>query len=179
MRSSLLALHMAYGRVVGWFATIAGVILFLLMWLVCINALSRWALNVPVPGSLEITEALMPMVILLPMAFTQFRGGHIRVELLTNRLSLANRRLLRIVILFLTAGLLVWIAVATYEFAFRSYRIGETTWGAVRIPLWITKASISVGSGLLAFQYLLDALRMIIAPDLDVEEADDAQGGEF
>jgi TRAP-type C4-dicarboxylate transport system permease small subunit len=169
MRSSFLALYAAYGRLMSWFAVIAGAILFALMWLICANSISRKLLNAPIVGTLEITEALMPFVILLPMAFTQFRDGHIRVTLITDRLPRKLQTWLHVATLIIAAVFFAWVAYATLGFALRAFRISETAWGVIRIPLWPSKGVITAGAVLLAIQYLLDAVRILLLGAIDRE----------
>lgn len=160
MRSSFLAFYTVYGRVMTWFAVVAGVALFGLMWLICANSITRKLFNVPIVGTLEITEALMPFVILLPMAFTQLRDGHIRVTLLTSHLPAPVRRYLHALTLLVGALFFAWVTFATVGFAYRAFAIGETAWGVIRIPLWPVKSIIVLGAALLSIQYLLDTIRI-------------------
>jgi TRAP-type C4-dicarboxylate transport system permease small subunit len=141
-------------------AVVAGFLLFALMWLICVNAFSRKLLNAPVVGTLELTEAIMPFVILLPMAFTQFRRGHIRVTLLTRHIPFNTRHILHIAAFVIGGIFFCWVAWATAGFAMRAWNVGETAWGLIRIPLWPTKWVISIGAMLLAGQFFLDALKL-------------------
>lgn len=182
MRSRFLAFYSLYARVVTWFSVLAGAMLFGLMFLICANSLSRKLFNFPIVGTLEITEALMPFVILLPMAFTQMRDGHIRVTLVTDRLPRPVRRILRTVMLLIGALFFAWVAVATVGFAWKAFTIGETAWGVIRIPLWPSKSVISLGAALLSIQYVLDTVRIgFLDPSADrdglAHVAAEAEGG--
>lgn len=152
-------------------AVVAGALLFALMWLICVNAFSRKLFNAPVVGTLEITEAVLPFVILLPMAFTQFRRGHIRVTLLTRHFPSGMRRILHVAAVVIGGLFFFWVAWATGGFALRAWNVGETAWGLIRIPLWPTKGVISLGALLLSGQFFLDALK------LGFYGADDEEGG--
>lgn len=160
MRSNFLAFYSGYSRVITWFSVLAGAMLFGLMFLICANSFSRKLFNVPITGTLEITEALMPFVILLPMAFTQMRDGHIRVTLLTDRLPASVERYLHALMLFVGALFFAWVCVATVGYAYDAFTIGETAWGVIRIPLWPSKSVITLGAALLSIQFLLDTIRV-------------------
>jgi TRAP-type C4-dicarboxylate transport system permease small subunit len=157
MLSAVLSLRRAYGRFLTWIGLLSGLVLFLLMFLVCANSFLRKLANMPVPGTLEITEAVMPIVILLPLAFTQARDGHIRVELLTNRLSPDAVRVLSVLTLLIAAVLFAIFAHATYKFGLRAWSVSEVSWGAVQIPLWPPKFAVALGAGLLSLHFLIDA----------------------
>lgn len=160
MRSSFLAFHALYGRMMGYVALLAGAILFALMFLVCANAFTRKLFNAPITGAMELTEALMPVVILLPMAFTQYRDGHIRATLLVDRVPPVPRRWMRTLMLVVAAAFFYWVTYATWGYALRSWNVGETAWGSIRFPIWPSKFMVTFGAALLAVQFTLDAARL-------------------
>jgi len=162
MRSSFFAFHAFYGRIMSHVALAAGIVLFLLMFLVCANAFSRKLFNSPITGAMELTEALMPLVILLPMAFTQYRDGHVRATLLVDRLPVGPRRWLRTPMLFIAAAFFYWVTYATWGYALSAWHVGETAWGSIRFPIWPSKFVVAFGAGLLAVQFTLDAARLAI-----------------
>ncbi|MCP8938758.1 TRAP transporter small permease [Alsobacter sp. SYSU M60028] len=170
MRTGFVALYTWYGRLMTAVAAAAGVALFLLMWLVNTNALSRKLFNLPITGTLEITEAAMPIIILLPMAYTQLRKGHIRVTMLTDNLPKALRTGLLLVTLALGCLFMAWVAWATFGYAARAYRMGESAWGVVRFPIWPSKFAVSLGAGLLCVQFLLDFVRVCLFGAHDDED---------
>lgn len=165
MQSRFLLLYDAYGKVLKAIAIVAGAALFVVMWLVIANAVSRKFLNAPITGTSEIVEAAMPVVILLPMAFTQMRRGHVRVMLLMDRISPGVRRAVHVGALVIGCLLFAWIAWATWGYAARSLRIGENAPGILRFPLWPSKFSVSLGAELLALQFLLDATKVALIAD--------------
>lgn len=160
MQSRFFAFHAFYGRMMSHVALFAGFILFGLMFLVCANSFMRKLFNAPIAGSMELTEALMPIVILLPMAFTQYRDGHIRVSMVLDRLPAGMRRALRTAMLFGAAAFFYWVTYATFAFALSAWHVGETAWGSIRFPIWPSKFMVALGAGLLAVQFTLDALRL-------------------
>ena len=152
-------LYYLYGRCLIALGAISGAIVFCIMWLIDANALMRKFFNAPVPGTLEITEAALVLIIFLGLAVTQHRRGHIRVTLLTRRMSLGARNALFILAMLIGAGLTAWFAYAAYTYALRAYKIDEMEWGVITFVVWPIKAAISIGWGLLSFQFFLDAIR--------------------
>jgi TRAP-type C4-dicarboxylate transport system permease small subunit len=175
MRGAFETIYRLYGKLLTLFAIAAGAIFFAMMLLIDANAFMRKLFNQPVTGTLEITEALMPIAILLPMAYTQLVGGHIRVTLLTKSLSPQVQRALLTAALLLGVGFAVWATWAAYGFALRSWQVDEHAWGTVRFPLYPSKAAIAVGTALLGIQFLLDAIRIGVfnmsGPHQDMPEA--------
>jgi TRAP-type mannitol/chloroaromatic compound transport system permease small subunit len=162
MLTAVLSIRDLYGRVLTWISLLAGTALFLLMFLVCANSLSRKLLNMPIHGTLEITEVVMPVIILLPLAYTQHRDGHIRVELLTNRLHPRAVQMLGVVTLLIAAVLFAIFAYASFNFAMRAWSVGETSWGALPLPIWPSKFVVSLGAGLLSLHFLLDGIAVAL-----------------
>jgi TRAP-type C4-dicarboxylate transport system permease small subunit len=148
---------------------------FAMMWLIDVNALSRKLLNAPVTGTLEITEALMVVAILLPMAYAQMTRSHIRVTLLTKHLSVGAQRALYTVALFLGFVFAVWAAWAAFGFFLRSYSVDEHAWGTVRFPIYPSKGAVALGMALLAIQFLLDTIRVGVFGIGVVEEWDEGE----
>jgi TRAP-type C4-dicarboxylate transport system permease small subunit len=165
MRSGFMTFYRAYGRLLTGIAMLAGVALFALMWLVNTNALTRKLFNFPITGTLEITEAAMPIIIMLPMAYTQMQRGHIRVTMISDLMGPQVRRVLLLAALAIGCAFTAWVAWATFGYASRSLRIGESAWGVIRFPIWPSKMSIALGAGLLSFQFLLDLIKVGFVED--------------
>lgn len=156
-----LRIYRIYGRLVSMMAVIAGTATFAMMWLVDANVLSRKFFNMPVMGSVEISQALLVFCIMLGLAYAQATGAHLRVTVLTERFSYGMNTALFTIAMICGFVLFATLARSSFGFAVRSYNIGEQVWGAsVRFPLWPVKAAIPFGAALLSIQFLLDAIRV-------------------
>jgi TRAP-type C4-dicarboxylate transport system permease small subunit len=81
------------------------------MLLTAADVLGRDLLGRPVPGAVELSQYLLAVFILLGLAYTQQVKGHVNVSLLTSRLSVSGRLLLKLIssVLGLALfGLLTW-----------------------------------------------------------------------
>lgn len=154
----------AYGRLLFALGLLAGLTTFAMMLLVVANAVSRFLFNAPVTGAFEITQSMLPVLILLSLALTQFRDGHIRVVLVTRHFAPAWRRLVLCLAGLLGAGFFAWCAYGAWAFAMQSYAMNEQEWGAVRFPIYPVKFVVFLGLALLALQFLLSALRVWCRP---------------
>ncbi len=151
--------YRAYGRFVICLGLLAGAVTFCMMWLIDANAVTRKFFNTPVPGSFEITEAALVVIISFALAYTQRQRGHIRVTLLTRHMPLQVRHCLFILAMLVGAALMAWYAYAAYTYALRSWRINEQEWGVITFVVWPIKSAIVLGWALLSLQFLLDAIR--------------------
>jgi TRAP-type C4-dicarboxylate transport system permease small subunit len=161
MKESFLVFYDRYTRFLYFLALLAGGATFVIMCLIDSSALTRKLLNWPVPGSVEITEALMVAGIVLPMAYAQVTGSHLRVPLLTNHLPLFVQKILHV--LAMLVGFLFFSAMAwsAFNFVIESFRVDEYVWGAnVRFPLYPIKGVMFLGFLMLAVQFLLDMVKV-------------------
>lgn len=162
MKEAFETIYRFYAKFLTGIAVLAAFAFFAMMWLIDANALSRKLFNFPVVGTLEGTEALMVIAILMPMAYTQMRRGHIRVTLLTKRLPQGTQRLLYALTLLIGMLFAAWATYASFEFFMRSYSINEQAWGSVRFPIYPSKGAVALGMGLLSVQFLLDFIRVAV-----------------
>ena len=115
-------------------------------------------LDWPVPGTLEITESTMVLIVFGALAFTQEKRGHIRVEILHNYMSARWKSLADLVTHFL--ALVFFVLLAWYSLGELSYswEIQEATMGTVRFPLYPARTLLTAGAVLLVLQLALDVI---------------------
>ncbi len=145
----------AFQVVEKWITYIAWFVLLAVMLMIVVDVTLRSGFKHPLPASWEISEVLMPFVIFLPFAYTLRLGAHVRVTLLTSRLSRNGQLACAI---FSYAVSFVIAAMLTYWSFLRfmdSYAINERILAAIDIPWWPGKAMMPVGIGALAIRYLL------------------------
>ncbi len=112
----------------------------------------------PVPGTLEITESTMVLIVFGALAYTQRKRGHIRVEIFYTDRGPRIRALMDIVthvVAFAYFGLMTWQGV---QEAIYSLQINEATMGTIRLPLFPARALLVAGTGLLLLQLVTDVL---------------------
>lgn len=159
MRSAFLTIYRGYGRTLWAFAMLAGALTFAIMCVIDLNAILRKLINWPLPAALEITQSLLVGAIMLPFAYTLRKRDHVNTTFFTSRLSAAARR--RLHLFWSIVGFLLFAAVTygTFQYALRSYNMNEKIWGAtIQFAVWPSKMAVSLGTALLAVQFLLDAI---------------------
>ncbi len=112
----------------------------------------------PVPGTLEITESTMVLIVFGALAFTQEKRGHIRVEILHGFMSARMKSLADLFTHFL--ALVFFVLLAWYSFGELSYswEIREATMGTIRFPLYPARTLLTAGAVLLVLQLVLDVI---------------------
>lgn len=102
-------------KVMSW---ISASVLIIAVLMIVANILGRSVFKKPVPGTIELVEMLSVVVVFFGMAYTEFRRGHVHVELLT---SLLSRRVQGVL-----AGIMSLLA-AVY-FAIMAWRCAVLAW---------------------------------------------------
>ena len=113
----------------------------------------------PVPGTLEITESTMVLIVFGALAYTQSRRGHIRVELLYNHVGPRGKSFMETVthlIAFVYFTLLAWQG---YQELLYSWELKEATMGTIRLPLYPARFLLVAGTVLLLCQLALDLIQ--------------------
>lgn len=152
-------IYNGYGRILVWFGLAAGACTFFMMWLVVANSLMRKVFNYPLEGTLEVTEALLPTLVFLSLALTQFKKGHIRVTLMIRSLPFRLQHGLGVAAMVIGFCFFLWVAAASWGFAMESFSIRENEAGVISFPVYPIKFIVFIGVSMLSLQFLLDAVR--------------------
>lgn len=113
-------------------------------------------LDFPVPGTLEITESTMVLIVFGALAYTQSKRGHIRVEIVYNYFSPRGKAMADFfthLIAFLYFALMAWEGINEAQY---SWQIGEATMGTIRFPLFPARCLLVAGTVLLLLQLVVD-----------------------
>lgn len=115
-------------------------------------------LGVPVPGTLEITESTMVLIVFGALAYAQGGRAHIRVELLYGFVGPRAKSFMDAathVIALVFFALLGWQGI---DQAIYSWEINEATFGTIRLPLYPARFLLVCGTVLLLLQLTLDVI---------------------
>ncbi len=115
----------------------------------------------PIPGTLEVTESTMVLIVFGALAYTQTRRAHIRVEILYGQTGPRAQSFMDAfthLVALIYFGLLGWQGISELLY---SWEIREATMGTIRFPLYPARFLLVVGTLLLLVQLAMD-----IAADL-------------
>jgi TRAP-type mannitol/chloroaromatic compound transport system permease small subunit len=141
----------------------------LVIWLVLVatlisagNALARYALGESSNAWLEIQWYLFGAMFLLAAGYTLKHNGHVRIDILYNRLSARGQAWIDLVggLLFLMpmAGLLAWLAWPMFMDAWTTHEMSPDAGGLLR---WPVKLLLPVGFGLLSLQGVAEVIKRL------------------
>lgn len=143
------------GKIAAW-AIVAAVLVS------AINAIIRKVFEVSSNAWLELQWYLFGAVFMLCAAWTLKANEHIRIDIVSARLSKRARDVIDIIghLLFL----LPFVAVMIYlsgPFFWRSYQSGEVSTNVGGLLIWPAKGLILLGFALLAFQWASELIKRI------------------
>ena len=123
-----------------------------LMLLTAADVLSRDAFNHPIPGTVELSQYILAVFILLGLAYTQQVKAHVGVSILTSRLPYPAQFILKIAATLLSLflfGILAWQGwVAGME--------ERTVSDMLRIPQYPFRLLVGITAFLVCLQLLVD-----------------------
>ena len=143
----------------------SGSVIVILMVIIVVGVLCRYVLRQPLSFVLPLSQLFLVCVVSLGVAYTQLVGGHVRVDVIIERLPLIPRSVLEV--LFSIIGVcfsfvLAWQTVILFGPAFQ-WDWRETS--IVRIPIWPFYGILAFGIAILTLQYLVkmyDATRELV-----------------
>lgn len=150
-RLSAISAHLALGLLL-----LGAVGMIVSMFLGVADVVGTKFLDRPVPGTLEVTESTMVLIVFGALAYTQERRAHIRVEILYGFVGARAKSFMDAIthlVAFVFFALLAWQAMGELSY---SWQIREATMGTVRFPLYPARFLLLVGTLLLLLQLALD-----------------------
>lgn len=122
---------------------------------------STRVLSLPLPSTIpsygDFSGYMLAAATFLAMPYTFRSGGHIRVSLVTARLSSRAQHISEIIVLILAAALTGYACVYIFYLCYESFHFGDVSTGSVAIPIGIPQSFMAGGMALL-FIAILDSL---------------------
>jgi TRAP-type C4-dicarboxylate transport system permease small subunit len=123
-----------------------------LMLLTVADVVGRSFFNKPIPGTFELSEYMLAVIVLLGAAYTQQVKGHVGVDFLTRRLPATAQAALQALT---TAAGMVIIAVLVWQ-GFLEGVHERAVSDQLRVPQWPFKLLVAVGGLVLWLELLVD-----------------------
>ena len=149
-------LNEAVGRVVSWVAVLfAGLIIY--------DVVLRYAFNAPTLWAFDLTKGLFGFYFILLGGYALRHQAHVRVDLVTGALKPLPRRIVEILGYPIFFFPFAWVFVhQSYLFALRSWNQGETTYGAIQMPVYPIKIAMAVAAVLLLLQGIAEFIKLLV-----------------
>jgi len=140
---------------------IAGVFLVAMVSLTCADILSR-LLWVPILGSVELVALFGSVVTAFALGYTQFRRGHIRVDVLISLFPDRVKCVLNIINSLVCMGFFAIVAWRIAVWSTTLVRTGELT-ETLRIIYYPFSYAVALGCAVLSLVFLTDCLKSLIS----------------
>lgn len=139
------------------------VILFVMAF-VCAEVTMRYGFNSPIPGHLEGSELLMPIIVFFAVSYTQARNGHVGMTVVVDALPPHIARWLSagtLVLSLLICAVLAWFGT---KYAYQLWDYDDVTMTPPYWRTWPSAAVMPLGYTLLAMRMWLQTLN-VLAPE--------------
>lgn len=148
---------------------LGGAALFAIMALTFFDVLGRKFLDNSIPGSLELTELLMVVVIFAALPLVSWRGEHVVFDSLDGWLPAAVRKAQNFIVHLLCAAALLGLAWLMWRTGTQFLEMGETT-----AQLKILKAPFIWGMAVLCAVTGAVHLLLMVKPPAELQEGEGA-----
>ncbi len=140
-------------------SAVSGQVLILGMTLlITVDVLGRATLGKSTLVSTEISGYALVALVFLGLAYTLRMERHIKIELLTRRLSPRKQQQLEIAVLILSLIFIAWFTWATMGPVVQNYIQHHISITYLHTPYWIPYLFVPVGAGMLAIGLLIEII---------------------
>ncbi len=143
------------GHLQGW-------IIFFLMVMLLVEVLTRYVLQSPLSIADEMGGYLLVSITFVGLAYTWKEKGHVRVELLINKISPKARYWLRIITLSLATVFCIPMIIGSYQLLQDSLLFEARSGSWLRTRLVYPQTVLVIGATLLLFQLLAELVKKIV-----------------
>jgi len=132
---------------------LASLALLVLTGLTTADALGRYLINSPIPGTGEIIEDyFMIALIFLPLSYSFMQEGHVHVTVIERYFPKAVKWAVGKVNLLLSFVFFCLITLAGWDRFIEAWRIDEISTSSVGYPMWPCYLMVPIGCGLLCLR---------------------------
>jgi TRAP-type C4-dicarboxylate transport system permease small subunit len=171
------------GKILGWLdalirrltaatTALAGGCLLITALIVTYEVVMRGLFDAPTEWSIEVSVYLVVVSGFLGLAVTYAEDKHIRVDLLTSKLSARANRRLEVFVGAVSLVFCLIFLVESWDMVAVSYQLNRTAASALRVPLFLPQLALPVGFLLM----LLQLVRKLIIDLAGLNNTADAAG---
>lgn len=118
----------------------------------------------PIPGMVELSGALLAVIVFLGLAEAQARGSHIVIDIATDVMAPCQRKFSAVFSLAVGMAFMVVVAWQTTELFMKSLSYNETALGALAFPLPPFKGLAAFGAWLSAAEFARQLIVRLVTP---------------
>jgi len=142
-----------------WICWISMLALLGMMVLTSSDVILRYC-GYPIKGTFDVVGLLGPIVIALPIAYTQVLGRHIAMEFVESRCSKGVRKIIKSITYLLSTGVYALIAWQCYLLGKKLWDVGRVS-DTIEFPLFPFPYVVAFGCGLNCIVLLVDFYKLL------------------
>lgn len=148
------SLEAIFDKIISALAVFAGVLLTLAMLIVCLDVIMRYFLNQPIAWVQEMIEYALLCLTFTGAAWLLKEEGHVKVDILINRISLEKRNILDVIVQILGIFLCTVLTYYGVQVAWDHFARGVYNPTLLEFPKGPLLAIIPIGTFLLLIQFI-------------------------
>ncbi|QFT61925.1 TRAP transporter small permease subunit [Roseivivax sp. THAF30] len=127
------------------------------------DVVMRYAFNEPTRWAFDVSKQLYGFYFILLGGYALRHRAHVNVDLVTEKLGPGALKAVEVAGYAIFFFPFAWVFLTrSWEFAMRSWTQGETTYGAIQMPVYPLKMAMCVAAGLLLLQGVSEVLKIIL-----------------
>ena len=153
-------------------ALLVGSVITILFVMLSVSAevVMRYAFNSPIPGHLEGSELLMPVIVFLAISYTQATHGHVGMDLALDAIAPARRRYAEMATLLVTIFVCAILAYFSFKNVYQLWIYDDVTMTPPYYRTWPSAAAIPLGYGMISLRMFLQVLHLYDAERFPANE---------
>lgn len=168
MHSLFLYFVNAVTSVNKFFFRLASLFIFIIVFSMTYEVISRYIFQAPTTWGLELATLLFGPYFLLGGAFLLHLKGHVNLDIVKNSLPKRIQKSLEVFAYVVIVIFCIILFKYAYPAAIESFHYKETTFSAWNPPIWPTKFIIPLSLVLLGLQSVAELIRLFIQPEEEV-----------
>lgn len=137
------------------------IVILFVMCFVGAEVIMRYAFNSPIPGHLEGSELLVPVIVFFALSYTQATNGHVGMDLLIDNLSPEAQRYMNILTLLASIFVCAVVGWFSYKATYQLWEYDDVTMTPPYFKTWPAAAAIPLGYTLCAIRMMVQLLHLI------------------
>ncbi|SDY62042.1 TRAP transporter small permease subunit [Citreimonas salinaria] len=127
------------------------------------DVVMRYAFNEPTRWAFDVSKQLYGFYFIMLGGYALRHRAHVSVDLVTERLGPRTLKIVQIAGYVIFFFPFTWVFMTqSWDFALRSWNQGETTYGAIQMPVYPLKMAMCLAAGLLLLQGISEVLKIIL-----------------
>lgn len=144
-----------------WIAKLSGWIVFVMMLTITYDVGMRYLFRKPTTWSFEVNTYMLIAVVFLGGAWTLPAGGHVAVDIITERLKPAKKAILGVITSLMAMFYLAIFAITAFKFTYDAWANNIKSTQYLEWPLWPMRSFLLIGAVLLFFEFSFKLIRNI------------------